>query len=128
MIKTISMLFLSILICSCAGSRNVKGDFEVIETGKIPKEDIPKFVDCVSHVFQDRTLGLGVDMRSRHQQRSDKYLIELVVTEKGIQLSADIYNDGRVALYDRVGFFHNNVRYEDEINGFSNCVKQFHIN
>ena len=125
--RIVIWLTITLLLSSCAGSRNVEGDFELINSGRISQDDIPQFIDCVSDSFRDRTLGLGVQMISRHRKLSDKYLIELVISDRGLALSADINNDGRVGLYDRVGLFHVNWRLQGEIQGFSNCLAKFEV-
>ena len=122
--KLVALLAISaLLLLGCAKSRNVAGDFEQVLAGSVPQKNVPVFLDCVTDQFRDRTLGLGVTILHRQQRRSNGYRVELVNDEIGPMLSADIYDDGQVELYETTYFSRFRVKTERE--GFAACLAKF---
>jgi len=114
----------AVILAGCAGNRNVAGDFISINSGQIQKSKVLEFVDCVSDTFHDRSFGLE-RMLNRQQRRSNGYRVELVNTGVGTILSADIFEDGRVELFEwsKAGL----ISTGDERKGFALCLDKHRI-
>ena len=121
--KISAITFAVALLIGCATSREVPGDYELVSTAKIPASALPGFMDCVNNTFRDRTIGLGVTLTNRQQQRSSMTRIELVSGEWGAVLSADIHQDGKVELYETT--LPVRSRTEDEKAGYASCLQRF---
>ena len=122
--KIILILAALVLVgCVSPKVRGVEGDYSLIASSKVPVSSLPAFRDCASDALHDRTFGLGVQFINRQQRRSDHYRVELVDGDVGPLLSADIYDDGRVELFEI------NVsakyRHKDATEAFSQCLTRF---
>lgn len=124
MIKKTFILIIAVALSACAGSRDVVGDFVSINRGQIPKTKVLEFVECVSDHFRDRSIGLE-RMLNRQQRRSNGYRVELVNTGVGPLLSADIFENGHVELFEwsKAGL----ISTGDERKGFALCLEKYKI-
>jgi hypothetical protein len=121
MVKLLIAIVLGVILAACAGNRDVKGDFSSINSGQIPKSNVPAFVDCVTDAFHDRSIGLE-RMLNRQVRRSTGFRVELVNTGIGLLLSADINDDGHVELFERTI---NSPWISEEKRGFSLCLERY---
>lgn len=125
MIKNTLILIVAVTLSACAGNRNVVGDFNSINKGHIEQSKILEFVECVSDHFKDRQTGIDTFFFNRQQRRSDGYRIELVSTTLGLVISADVFEDGRVELFETSGLIR--VRLRNEREGFAFCLNEYRI-
>lgn len=127
MVKIALVLIIAIVLSACAGagSRDVAGDFISINGGQISKANVLEFVECVSDKFRDRQIGLDVNLLNRQQRRNNGYRVELVTNSTGLAISADIFDDGRVELFERTTAIR--TRLEDERKGFAICLDKYKI-
>lgn len=111
------------LLAGCATNRGNASDYERVSAGVVPVAAIPYFSDCVHDAFKDRTIGLGVNLFNREQQRSDMRRIELVSSESGPLLSADIWKDGHFELFEVTYLVRSRVQGERA--QFDACATKF---
>lgn len=124
--KMAFLLIVTISLSACvAGSRDVASDFNHINGGQIPKDKVPEFVDCVSDKFRDRTIGIDNNLFNRQNRRSNGYRVELVSSVGGIAVSADVFDDGRVELFERAHV--RSSAFKGERDGFDVCLSKYKI-
>ena len=95
-------ILISVLICILAGcaatTRSDPAAFKTIDEGHIAQSDVLKFSECIMDGF-DKTGFNYAHKTVRQQQRSDGYRVEAFFGT-AVQISVDIYNDGRVKLLE----------------------------
>lgn len=116
-----TMITAAALLAACASSRETPGDYELVVSDSIPASAVPALTDCVHDAFKDRTIGLGVMLTTRVLQRSNMTRVETVSGDFGAVLSADIFQSGKVELYETAQAVRGRV--EKERQAFSNCIK-----
>lgn len=121
--KLLFAVFVLVLAgCVSPRVRGVDGDYSQIASGKVQVVNLPVFRDCVSDAFHDRRF-VGVQFKNRQTRRADHLRIELVDEDLGPLLSADIYDDGRVELFE-INVFAK-YRHKDATEGFNRCLTRF---
>lgn len=122
------LLFISILILTACVASNRRTDpkaFQSKQTGRIDKKDVPAFTDCVMDSFsQSHFIMTGFNVKQ--QRRTDGYRVE---TFSGggsmIIMSADIFDDGRVELFEAEAAALINT--QGECAAFSECLKKYEL-
>jgi hypothetical protein len=112
-----------VLLAGCAHNRETPTDFERVSATSVPTKHLPAFIDCVSDKFRDQVAGIGVSWTNRQQRRSNMYRVELFSDDLGPLLSADIYDDGRVELFETT--YPVRTRLGDERAGFAACMEKY---
>lgn len=121
--KNILVPIVAAFLSACATNRDTPSDYERINSGKVPSSSVSFFRDCVSDKFRDRVAGIGVTWLNRQQRRSDGYRVELVSQDTGALISADIFEDGRVELFETTYLVR--IRLQDEREGFARCLSKY---
>lgn len=113
----------SILLIGCASNRDQPEDYDLISTTQIPAAALPAFTDCATDAFRERMLGLMSRLTGRQQSRTNMTRVDLVHSDFGVILSADIFKDGKVQLYESKSHF--GLFVDEEKDRFSACVKKY---
>lgn len=114
----------ALCLAGCTTNRGNTEDYEIVTSGQVAVGSMERFRDCVSDSFADRTFGLGINLFNRMQVRGNMWRVELVNSDTGPMLSADIYSDGRYELY-RVKTWAAQNRLGDEHQAFAACAKKY---
>lgn len=119
----ITVLTVVAILSGCAASRSNQDDFDLVASGAIPTERLASFSDCVTRSFGDKLVGLGMMIQNRQQQLEGLRRVEMFNADIGPMLSADIFDDGRYALY--VTKFPSRFRVADERAAFEACAARY---
>lgn len=96
----LSILLTSLSGCITSPTRLDVNEFQLINEGRIYKKDVLYFVDCLSDGFNSSHYIL-TNAEVRQSQRADSYRVETYTGSQNILLmSADIFKNGYVALYE----------------------------
>ena len=125
--KWISILLITVLTgCVTPSTRLDVDEFELINKGIIDKKDILAFVDCLSDRF-NASHYLLTNIEVRQAQRATGYRVETYTgTQNFLIISADIFNDGRVELFESSSAALINTKGERK--AFEQCLKQYDVN
>ncbi len=125
MLKILYLTFVVIFLSSCADAptRLDIEEFKLLQEGKVPKESIQKFTDCLLDGFGN--VSLLMDISVRQQYRSDLCRVETLAGGSIILASADVYNDGIVQLFESSASLFVGTRREKET--FDECLKEHGI-
>lgn len=118
----VTSVALSVVLVGCAGAnRSDPGAFKEKLSGKINPADQRRFVECLMDGFDKAHWSLTL-ITTRQQVRSDTIRVE-TVNNSAIINSADVNNDGTVALYEsREGELTNTT---GERAAFRACLQKF---
>ena len=94
----ITLLASVLTACVTAPTRSDPGAFALTQSGKIPTSSTQPFTDCVMDGF-DSSSAILTNVSVRQQRRTERYRVE-VLTHSSVLLSADVFDNGRVELYE----------------------------
>lgn len=125
--KWISILLITLLTgCVTPTTRLDVDEFELINKGTVDTKSVLLFVDCLSDRF-NAAHYLLTNIEVRQSQRAAGYRVETYTgTQNFLIISADIFNDGRVELYESSSAALINTKGERE--AFNQCLKQYVVN
>lgn len=114
-------LIAALFLAACAlPDRSDPGAFTSYRQGEIPLPRVPAFTDCVMDGFT-KAKWIGSSLTMRQQRRALGVRVETSVDAKPAALaSADIFDDGRVELFERKHF-----QMLDERAAFDACLERF---
>lgn len=125
MLKIISLSLVVFLFSACAKvlTREDASAFTLLQEGKIPPKNSQAFTDCLMDGF-DKAHFRG-KYSSRQQRRSGFYRVESLGNGVEVVVSADIFDDGRVLLYELT--FAALIDTSGERDSFQKCLSQYGI-
>jgi hypothetical protein len=117
----LALLAAAITLTGCASaSRMNPEDFTTLRTGRIPEAAVPGFTTCVMDGF-DAAHQLA-DVSARQQRRENLTRVETSTGGRLLLVSADIFDDGRVALLEaKSGALLNTSA---EVDAFDRCLRK----
>jgi hypothetical protein len=120
-VKKLLIIPLSIILASCAApTRTDTDEFFVVDSGNIPPEKVPYFVDCLNDGFNKAHWGL-TNFEVRQSTRATGYRIEIYTGSLNyLMVSADVFNDGKVVLNESSAASLINTTGEKEV--FEVCL------
>lgn len=107
--------------CAAAPTRDQPAEFKLMGSGQVPAAQLGAFSDCVMDGF-DKAHTIPTAFRARKVQRSTMTRVESML-DNSIAISADIHNDGRVALYE--SSIAALVNLASEKQAFAACLKNY---
>lgn len=118
---TVAALLATLLFVACATpDRSDPGAFTSYRQDQVPPSRVPAFTDCLMDGFSKAT-WFGSTLSMRQHRRALGVRIETSVDAKPMALaSADIFDDGRVELFERRLF-----QMLDERAAFVACLDRF---
>jgi hypothetical protein len=106
--------------CVTAPDRSDPGAFNLHHRGKVPADQVPAFTDCVMDGFA-KAHFLLTKISVRQQRRATGFRVDATVGDNPMSLaSVDIFDDGRVELFERALF-----EMLGERAAFAACVDRF---
>lgn len=125
--KTLSILLLSMSLAACGAPPTRNSDpaqFVVKAEGRVAPSNILSFSDCVIDGFQV-SHGMMANIGIKQTRRSTGYRIETLAGGYIVVTSADIFEDGRVAMYESSAA--GLINTKDQIIAFNDCLKKYGI-
>ncbi len=125
--KFFSLVFfslVSLLLSGCinAPTRLDVSDFYILNEGKISPMQKSNFADCLLDGFDKSHTG-WVNMINRQQRRTDSIRVESLLKGDTILISVDVFDNGRVVLYEsRAAKFINTA---GEKASFEKCLSSY---
>jgi hypothetical protein len=121
-------LYLALLIslltaCVAAPTRSDPGAFALTQSGQIPASNTQPFTDCLMDGF-DSSSAILTNVSVRQQRRTERYRVE-VLTHSSVLLSADVFDNGRVELYESSTAALINLSGERK--AFADCLSRFRM-
>lgn len=122
--RKILLLILVSSLVGCAGAtRTDTAKFEILNSGQIAPQDVPKFVDCLNDGFNSSHWGL-TNYEVRQSTRADGYRVETYTgTLNYLIISADIFINGKVVLLESESAALINTKGEKQV--FEQCLIKF---
>ena len=123
-IKTL-LLALTIVLtgCSAQPTRDNNPDhFILLAQGRINSEDNSLFIDCLLNEFASSYSVLS-NRETKQQWRSDVRRVEVYIAGNSLSISADVFNDGRVKLFESKNSALINTR--GQRTAFNKCIDKF---
>ena len=110
------------LLCAFAAAptRSTPEAFKLMQEGVVPTSEVPAFADCLLDGF-DRSHFMPTNVAARQQRRSDGYRVETLVDGRLILMSADVFEDGRVQLFEAKAAKWVNTSGERKV--FAQCLE-----
>lgn len=101
MFKLLPLGAVAVLISACAAgpTRDEPKKFNLVRTGVVRSGDGQAFADCLLDGFDKAHFAL-TNVSSRQQRRTDGYRVESLAGGHLIAVSADVFDDGRVQLFE----------------------------
>ena len=87
----------------------------------MPASSTQAFTDCLMDGFDASSIMLA-NVSVRQQRRTERYRVE-VLTQSSVLLSADVFDNGRVELYESSTAALVNLSKERK--AFSDCLSRF---
>ena len=120
------ILYISLLTslpsaCVTAPTRSDTAAFALTQSGEIPASSAQPFTDCLMDGF-DASSFMLTNVSVRQQRRTERYRVE-VLTRSSVLLSADVFDDGRVELYESSAAALVNLSGERK--AFADCLSRF---
>lgn len=124
----LSLLLVAILILSACVAPNRRTDpnaFQSKQAGRIDKNDVPAFTDCVMDGFSQSHF-IMTNFNVKQQRRTNGYRVETFAGGGSmIMMSADIFDDGRVELFEADAAAL--IDTQGERAAFSECLKKYEL-
>ena len=100
MLKFLYLTLLTGFLAACvtAPTRSDPKAFTLTQNGEVPASSTQLFVDCLMDGFDASSLML-TNVSVRQQRRTERYRVE-TLTHSSVLLSADVFDNGRVELYE----------------------------
>ncbi|MEZ9197444.1 hypothetical protein [Shewanella sp. 10N.286.54.B9] len=126
MLKPVLLPVFAIMLTACtAPTRTDKDEFFVVNSGIVPTDKVPHFVDCLTDGFNKAHWGL-TDFEVRQSKRATGFRVETYTGSLNyLIVSADIFNDGKVVLNESSAAALVNTNGEKE--AFTSCVSEFQL-
>ncbi|PTR16959.1 hypothetical protein C8R31_101112 [Nitrosospira sp. Nsp2] len=123
MLRLLYITLLSSLLAACvtAPTRSDSGAFKLTQHGEIPTSSTQPFTDCLMDGF-DASSTMLTNVSIRQQRRTERYRVE-VLTHSSVLLSADVFDNGRVELYESSTAALINLSKERK--AFADCLSRF---
>jgi len=121
---TTSILASIVCLClsACAGpTRDEPGAFTVLAEGVVANSNAPAFADCLLDGFDKAHYALTI-VNVRQQRRADSFRVE-TTSHSTVMVSADVFDDGRVRLYESPQAALLNTSGERE--AFQRCLERY---
>jgi hypothetical protein len=121
---TTSILASIVCLClsACAGpTRDEPGAFTVLAEGVVANSNAPAFADCLLDGFDKAHYALTI-VNVRQQRRADSFRVE-TTSHSTVTVSADVFDDGRVRLYESSQAALLNTNGERE--AFQRCLERY---
>lgn len=123
--KALLILIAASLTACSSPTRTDTDEFKVILSGNVMPDKVPYFVDCLTDGFNKAHWG-GVNIEVRQSNRATGVRVETYTgTMNYLIMSADVMNDGKVALYESSAAALINTT--GEVEAFKGCLTQFQI-
>ncbi|MCU8031782.1 hypothetical protein L5M51_18780 [Shewanella sp. SM73] len=123
--KALLILLVASLTACSSPTRTDTDEFSVILSGNIVPDKVAHFVDCLTDGFNKAHWG-GVNFEVRQSTRATGFRVETYTgTMNYLLMSADVINDGNVALYESSAAALINTT--GEVEAFKGCLKQYQI-
>jgi hypothetical protein len=125
-VKNLLVVSLSLMVASCAApTRTDLDEFFVVNSGNIPTEKVPYFVDCLNDGFNKAHWGL-TNFEVRQSTRATGYRVDTYTgTLNYLLISADVFNDGKVVINESSTAALINTKGEKKT--FSECLIEFGV-
>jgi hypothetical protein len=117
----LALLTNALAACVTAPTRSTSGAFTLTQSGDIPASDSQPFTDCLMDGF-DASSFMLTNVSIRQQRRTERYRVE-VLTHSSVLLSADVFDNGRVELYESSAAALVNLSGERK--AFADCLDRF---
>ena len=120
----ISLSLVLLLLSACSVPTRVNTEaFKLVHEGRVPPKSTQAFTDCLMDGF-DEAHFTYTNVAIRQQRRSDSYRVEEFMNS-GLIVSADVFDDGRVQLFESVvaDFIYTSRERE----AFAKCLMQYGI-
>lgn len=115
------LLALSALLTACAAPiRSDPAAFKQLEHGQIQTSKVQSFADCLFDGFSEARVTTTFTIRQ--QRRTDGVRVE-TLANSFIGVSADVKDDGSVALYESTAMVW--VSTEPEVKVFLSCIDKY---
>ena len=125
LLKIKSLSIVAFLLSACAGPTRLNTEaFKLLQEGRVTPQSSHAFADCLLDGF-DKAHFMLTDATIRQQRRSDSYRVESLAGGRILFVSADVFDDGRVQLFESTSAGLINTSGERE--SFGRCLKQFGI-
>lgn len=123
--KALLILLVASLTACASPTRTDTEEFTVISSGNIMPNNVAHFVDCLTDGFNKAHWG-GVNIEVRQSTRATGFRVETYTgTMNYLIMSADVMNDGKVALYESSAAALINTT--GEVEAFKGCLSQYQI-
>lgn len=125
--KKLGLLLISVLLVGCAAAPTRSNDpakFITKGEGRIAPSNTLLFSDCMIDGFQS-SHGMMTNVSTKQTRRSTGYRIESLAGGHIVVTSADIFDDGRVALYESSAA--GLINTTGEVETFNACLKKYGI-
>lgn len=111
-------------LSACAGStRDEPGAFKLLAEGIVAEADAPAFADCLLDGFDKAHFALTI-VNVRQQRRADSFRVE-ITSNSTLMVSADVFDDGRVRLYESSQAALLNTTGEKD--AFQRCLERYRL-
>ena len=123
LILLVTILFLS----GCALVTRLDEDqFDSIQSGQINSSKVPAFVDCLMDGFGKLNIALTTAV-PKQTQRANGFRVETYVDNKLLIMSADVFYDGKVELFEQKNShsLFSVWSTEGEKTAFDQCLKKY---
>ena len=123
MLRFLYLALLSVVLTACvtAPTRSDKAAFTLTQHGEISSSNTQPFTDCLMDGF-DASSFILTNVSVRQQRRTERYRVE-VLTRSSVLLSADVFDNGRVELYESSTAALINLSGERK--AFADCLARF---
>jgi hypothetical protein len=123
MLRFVYLTLLTSVLAACvsAPTRSDSGAFALTQTGEIPASSAQPFTDCLMDGF-DASSFMLTNVSVRQQRRTERYRVE-VLTYSSVLLSADVFDNGRVELYESSAAALVNLSRERK--AFAGCLDRY---
>lgn len=119
-----SILATIVCLClsACAGpTRDEPGAFKMLADGMVAKSNAPAFADCLLDGFDKAHYAFTI-VNVRQQRRADSFRVE-TTSHSTVMVSADVFDDGKVRLYESSQAALLNTSGERE--AFQRCLERY---
>ena len=108
--------------CAAAPTRAEPDKFKLLGQAQIPRTNVGAFAECLLDGF-DKAHFMLTNSTARQQRRTDSFRVETLVGGRILITSADVFDDGRVMLYEANSAMLINTSGERE--AFARCVDRY---
>ena len=123
-IRVASLFLIAILLSACVSGRSLSEPekFKLLREGQVPVSSVSAFADCLLDGF-DKAHFVLTNSTARTQRRSDSYRVETLSGGRLLKISVDVFDDGRVQLFEAKAAALVNTSGERD--AFEKCLEQY---